>query len=150
MKNLREAKFEHYILGTEEQYKVEARLVKCIERLAQNLTGLRSAATTQFDLLEKSGQASVISSTRWNSMSSSIMSPTATRPSDRFENLEAITEEPEEIPDLVLADASNIRLQASSISATPTESTDIFGFFISHLGPSMVSLDFLLWRIPFA
>jgi hypothetical protein len=141
-KNLREAKFEHYILGTEEQYKVEARLVKCIERLAQSLTGLRSAATTQFDLLEKSGQANGISSTRWNSMSSSIMSPSMTRPSERFENLEAITEEPEDITDLISSDASTHRLRASSITATPTESTDIFGFFISHLGPSMVSLDF--------
>ena len=144
MKNLREAKFEHYILGTEEQYKVEARLVKCIERLAQSLTGLRSAATTQFDLLEKSGQASMFSPSRWNSMSSSIMSPSAIRPTDRFDNLAAITEEPEDIPDLISADSSVGRLGASIISATPTESTDIFGFFVSHLGPSMVSLDFLL------
>lgn len=142
MKNLREAKFEHYILGTEEQYKVEARLVKCIERLAQNLTGLRSAATTQFDLLEKSGQANGISSSRWNSISSSILSPSTTRPSERFENLEAITEEPEDITDLISADASTHWPRASSISATPTESTDIFGFFISHLGPAMVSFNF--------
>ena len=142
MKNLREAKFEHYILGTEEQYKVEARLVKCIERLAQSLTGLRSAATTQFDLLEKSGQVSGNSSSRWNSISSSIMSPGTTRHGERFENLEAITEEPEDITDLTAMDDSTRRLRSSSISSPPTESTDIFGFFISHLGPSMVSLDF--------
>ena len=142
MTNLREAKFEHYILGTEEQYKVEARLVKCIERLAQSLTGLRSAATTQFDLLEKSGQASGNSSSRWNSISSPIMSPGTTRRSERFENLEAITEAPEDITDLISMGDPSHRLRSSSISATPTESTDIFGFFISHLGPSMVSLDF--------
>lgn len=142
MTNLREAKFEHYILGTEEQYKVEARLVKCIERLAQSLTGLRSAATTQFDLLGKSGQASGNSATRWNSVSSSIMSPGTTRHSERLENLAAITEEAEDIAALVSMDDASRRLRSSSISASPTESTDIFGFFISHLGPSMVSLDF--------
>lgn len=143
VKNLREAKLEHYLLGTEEQYKVEARLVKCIERLAQTLVGLRSAATTQFDLLAKSGQTDGTSLSRRNSMSSSLASPGTTRPSERFENLEAITEEPEDTPGLASADTSTNLARTLSISAAPIESADIFGLFISHLGPPMVSLGFL-------
>lgn len=30
-----QAKFEHYVLGTEDEYKIEARLVNCMQRLAQ-------------------------------------------------------------------------------------------------------------------
>ena len=50
-KNLKEAKYEHYIVGREEEYRLEAKLVNCMQRLAQNIGGLRSAATTQFLLL---------------------------------------------------------------------------------------------------
>jgi hypothetical protein len=42
VKNLGEAKYEHYILGTEEEYKIEARLVKCLELMNHNIGGLRS------------------------------------------------------------------------------------------------------------
>ncbi|KAI4172160.1 MAG: hypothetical protein LQ343_003720 [Gyalolechia ehrenbergii] len=50
-KNLLEAKYEHYVAGTEKQYQLEAKLVECMQRLAQNIGGLRSAATTQFLIL---------------------------------------------------------------------------------------------------
>src|SRR5258706_15654704 len=50
-RNLKEAKAEHYILGTESEYSHEARLVNCMQRLAQAIGGLRSAALTQFALL---------------------------------------------------------------------------------------------------
>jgi hypothetical protein len=139
VKNLREAKFELYILGAEEEYKIEARLVKCIERLAQSLTGLRSAATTQFDLIAKSGQANGTPLSRWNSISSPLASPDTIRASERFESLEAITEEPEDATDPSSAEASTDRLRSSSISATANEPNDIFGMFIGQLGPSMVS-----------
>lgn len=52
-KNLKEAKLEHYVLGTEDQYKLEAKLVNCLQKLAQSIGGLRSAATTQFTLLRE-------------------------------------------------------------------------------------------------
>ncbi|KAJ4355003.1 hypothetical protein N0V95_003340 [Ascochyta clinopodiicola] len=54
VKNLGEAKFEHYVLGTEQEYKISARLVKCLEKLIQSIGGLRSAAETQFTLLAQS------------------------------------------------------------------------------------------------
>jgi hypothetical protein len=52
-KNLKEAKLEHYVLGTEDQYKLESNLVNCLQKLAQSIGGLRSAATTQFTLLRE-------------------------------------------------------------------------------------------------
>lgn len=52
---LAEARYEHHPLGTESQYHIEARLVQCVQRLAQDIGGLRSAAATQFALLSESG-----------------------------------------------------------------------------------------------
>ena len=52
-KNLREAKFEHYVAGTEKQYEVEARLGNCVQRVTQSIGGLRSAASMQFGLLKQ-------------------------------------------------------------------------------------------------
>ena len=53
LKSLREAKYEHYVRGTEKQYHQEMLLVKSMQRLSQNIGGLRSAALTQFSLLKK-------------------------------------------------------------------------------------------------
>lgn len=51
--NLKEARNEHYFLGAERQYHIEERLVECVQELAQDIGGLRSAASTQFDLLDQ-------------------------------------------------------------------------------------------------
>lgn len=51
MKNLREAKFEHYFLGHEKLYALERSAAAAIGTLAQSVGGLRSAANTQFALL---------------------------------------------------------------------------------------------------
>jgi hypothetical protein len=51
LKDLREAKFEHYFLGREKVYGVERSIVKAAEILAQSIGGLRSAAKTQQTLL---------------------------------------------------------------------------------------------------
>jgi hypothetical protein len=59
-KNLKEAKYEHYVMGTEREYEVEARLVNCMQRLAQGIGGLRSAASTQFSLLAQSPPAGAV------------------------------------------------------------------------------------------
>lgn len=53
LKNLKEAKFEHYLRGTEKQHRHETLLVESMQRLAQNIGGLRSAAHTQFLLLKE-------------------------------------------------------------------------------------------------
>ena len=138
VKNLREAKFEYYILGTEDEYKIQARLTKCLEKLAQSLIGLRSAATLQFDLLAESGHTGGTPLGHRTPVSSTLASPASIRHSDRFESLAAITEEPEGVADMSSAEASN-ELPSSSVSATITEPSEVFAIFISHLGPSMVS-----------
>ena len=46
-KYLREAKFEHYVLGTERLYEIEERLADCMQMLGQSIGGLKSAAITQ-------------------------------------------------------------------------------------------------------
>ncbi|KAG6015026.1 hypothetical protein E4U54_004419 [Claviceps lovelessii] len=51
LRNLREAKFEHYLVGHENVYVVERSIVKATETLAQSIGGLKSAAKTQQTLL---------------------------------------------------------------------------------------------------
>ncbi|KAL6856790.1 Fusaric acid resistance protein-like domain-containing protein [Trichoderma novae-zelandiae] len=51
LKNLREAKFEDYLLGRERIYVLQRSTVKAIETLARSIGGLRSAANTQLSLL---------------------------------------------------------------------------------------------------
>src|SRR6185436_11662387 len=52
-KNLREAKYEHYVVGDERIYKLDKSVYKSMETLAQSIGGLRSAAETQFELLKE-------------------------------------------------------------------------------------------------
>ncbi|KAL7910566.1 Fusaric acid resistance protein-like domain-containing protein [Trichoderma velutinum] len=52
LKNLREAKFEDYLLGRERIYALQRSTVKAIETLARSIGGLRSAANTQLSLLK--------------------------------------------------------------------------------------------------
>lgn len=150
-KNLKETKFEHCFVGTENEYHLEAKLVDCVQRLAQNIGGLHSAATTQFLLLARpatSGAATPIGSiyspahidTSFSSMEDGLMSP-----SENYGVLMAITDSPEDYrhpedngkPVYTI----NRRREGSDDSFLPTISTpsDIFSRFILHLGPSMVS-----------
>ncbi|CAD6444534.1 6400fd72-2887-4d17-b4c0-db2a38c545ae [Sclerotinia trifoliorum] len=162
--NLKEAKLEHYVLGTENQYAIEARLVCCMHTLAQSIGGLRSAALTQFSLLQEPPVSSATPTGSHGFPSSQIYPigrPISSK-SDRFAVLGAIEEAPEEGSDL---DAVSERPKfltrqgtettLSSI-AMPTVRTpsEIFGRFILHLGPSMKSLAYTLSQIleelPFA
>lgn len=138
-KDLKEAKNEHYLLGTEKEYEIEARLVKCMERLAQNIGGLRSAASTQFTLLRSSyGPGN-------NSLASSFprldspQFPDFSSVRDRIHSLSAIYEAPEESSD---AGGDQTPKRASSTDAssiaTVLSPADMFSTFISHLGPPMV------------
>ncbi len=143
-KNLKEAKFEHYVMGTEKQYHLEAKLVTCMQGLSQNIGGLRSAAETQFLLLAESTaaggvtrQSSLISSPPLRT-SLSFASDTMTPPLDLRSSLAAIDEVSEE--DRTPTDMSNHHRQLSGSSSLQTMHTpaDIFARFIDHLGPSMV------------
>lgn len=143
-KNLKEAKYEHYFLGAEKEYQLEAKLVNCMQRLAQNIGGLRSAATTQFLLLAQpgvSGSATPASTTYaptpkfgyFTSIPSSLTSP----PEDHGV-LAAIDETPEGPPfeDSPLVHSFS---EGGSVHSV-TSPSDIFARFIIQLGPSMVSV----------
>ena len=147
-KNLKEAKYEHYVLGTEKEYQLEARLVNCIQRLAQNVGGLRSAATTQFLLLSQStasGSATPASTTNAPTPKFGYFAPISsslTSPSEDHGVLAAIDESPE---DTSWEDTAHSFEENGSIHSI-TSPSDIFAKFVIQLGPSMVSTLFLLIR----
>lgn len=156
-KNLRESKYEYYMLGREEIYKQDKAVVRRMETLSQSLGGLRSAANTQFELLkEKSGGpaadqpvspgADVLTPVHGRTMSHQL------RSGGRFAVLSAIDEAPDERSDR--DEAPTPFSQASFVTdpniATPGSArtpSDIFEIFIHRLGPSMKSLVHTLSEI---
>ncbi|KAF2436162.1 hypothetical protein EJ08DRAFT_655855 [Tothia fuscella] len=149
LKNLREAKFEHYLLGTEEEYKIERKLTKCIERLAQDLVGLRSAAATQFSLLAESG-SNQKGFMGMDSLASPLQSPLLRVAYDRNPGLTPITEESESPLGASIESHGFSFSDHSQGHVTPplvTAPADIFSLFIRELGPSMKSLAYTLKEI---
>lgn len=154
-RTLGEAKFEHYMLGTEEEYKLEANLVLCMQKLQQSIGGLRSAATTQFSLLREAreigGSSPVIPKRHFPSIGE------LTRAPERFAQLSAIEETAEEGSD---QDVDTIGLGpqspptlgrtasvASAFMPTVRTPSEIFSRFMLYLGPSMKSLAYTLSQI---
>lgn len=151
-KNLKEAKLEHYVLGTEKQYELEEKLVNCMQRLAQSIGGLRSAATTQFALLKETpdGNETVTSNTVRFAVPEVQEEPTARNRPDRFGVLTAIDEASEESSGA--EDAVTLKLQRNDSYASmggmkAKTPSDIFTRFILQLGPSMKSLAYTLSEI---
>ncbi|KAF9733107.1 hypothetical protein PMIN01_08790 [Paraphaeosphaeria minitans] len=160
VKNLGEAKYEHYTLGTEEEYKIASRLVKCLEELMQSIGGLRSAAETQFTLLTQTNTpndgaraAMTDLSTASSEMplmqngSSPVISPSLNHTDRRSSILASIDELPESLA-YVSDDESgqpngnSIRLpEGIQSNLTPA---DMFTVFIAHLGPPLKSLAYTL------
>ncbi|KAI9790313.1 MAG: hypothetical protein M1835_001073 [Candelina submexicana] len=152
-KNLTEAKWEHYVVGREDVYKNEERLARCLERLAQNIGGLRSAAETQFHLLSQLGTAGASSSATTACTSSSSRTPSFPAvvsfpmPED-YGVLAAVNEAPEELSDIEnLRQSSGENSNENSSFPTPQSSANIFTTFIVYLGPSMKSLAYTLKQI---
>ncbi|KZF20086.1 hypothetical protein L228DRAFT_256962 [Xylona heveae TC161] len=140
-KNLREAKFEHYALGTEAQYHIEARLVNCMQRLAQNIGGLRSAATMQFTLLAQSWSGGTTNPT----YASSMLSGFHDQREESAGTLSVIEEAPEDGDLFNMTQPSSMGQSVASLP--PITPADIFSRFILHLGPSMKSLTYTLKQI---
>ncbi|KAJ6286916.1 hypothetical protein J3E71DRAFT_207907 [Bipolaris maydis] len=171
VKNLGEAKFEHYALGTEAEYKINARLVKCVETLMQSLGGLRSAAETQFTLLAQPapGEAasqpmptngtvtSSIFSEHAMSQSPQLISPTLRHSDRRGSILASIDELPESSEASAICSAAESddesnqmnQMLAKSINLSKSNLTpaDIFSVFIAQLGPPMKSLAYTLREV---
>ena len=143
-KNLKEAKYEHYVVGTEKEYQLEAKLVNCIQRLAQNIGGLRSAAFTQFLLMAQPGMSGSVTpaSTMYASTPKlghfSVASNSMTSPSEDQGVLAATDEMPEDASFGDRPPAHPFPEDGSVYSVTSP--SDIFARFITQLGPSMVSI----------
>ncbi|KAL7269959.1 hypothetical protein RUND412_007347 [Rhizina undulata] len=148
LKNLGEAKYEHYVKGTEKEYQFEKDLVQCMQRLAQHIGGLKSAATTQFDLLRQAQkhpwaqqEPIGISGDR---QESSLVDP-FTPPEHEAHPFLRASAAADEGGDLDGEDgrsthtAHNTRTQV-----VEPASVAIFEEFIYHLGPPMKSLAYTL------
>lgn len=156
-KNLREAKFERYFLGQEKIYQLDRAVVRSMERLAQSIGGLRSAANTQFALLKES--LGPLGSGMMSPASTSAYSPVLTRTSSntlksggRFFTLSAIDEASDESnnEEERNIDRANDRRRGSAATAAsiPLKNpSEIFELFIQLLGPSMKSLAYTLSEV---
>ncbi|KAH3920001.1 hypothetical protein HBI56_033660 [Parastagonospora nodorum] len=172
VKNLGEAKFEHYALGTEQEFKINARLVKCLEKLMQNIGGLRSAAETQFSLLAQTDTHGTESAIFGNgTVTSSVFSEHALstsppqlgspgmehaeRRSSILASIDEVGESSAEPSAAASAEASDDESMQKSRSSTkiPTSiqnnltPADMFSIFIAHLGPPMKSLAYTLREV---
>ena len=157
--NLSEAHWEHYLLGTEKCYEIEQRLVKCMQRLAQDIGGVRSAATTQFYLLAESAKKGEIvhrpGSPGANAPAATHSPPGQTPllirdfapssgPSDDFPFLpddEQATASQISHEDSQVPGAASRRVSTSKLVGPSAASADhMFTTFIEALGPSLVRL----------
>ncbi|KAG9786157.1 hypothetical protein KCU88_g2278, partial [Aureobasidium melanogenum] len=140
---LKEAKYEHYLLGTERQGWIEARLAQCVERISQSIGGLRSAAAMQFVVTEEPPFGSAlrsdalgISAPFWgNSLSNSMTKVDDTDLLSYFIRPSSGPTSPSEPP------------KPSASEAPFRTPAQIFELFIENLGPSMRSLAFTLKEI---
>lgn len=148
-KNLIEAKYEHYVLGREKEYRIEVKLVRCLQRLSQSIGGLYSAANTQFTLIKSSPYINHSDSVMPSKASSLFGSQLISEPGEVRGPLEPISESPElpldrHIPFSPLAPSFNNNNPDSRPSLSPS---DMFTTFITQLGPPMKSLAFTLKSI---
>ena len=149
---LRQAKYEHCVLGTENEYYLEAKLVKCMQKLAHNIGALRGAATIQFKLVaqfpDTAFSTPAWSSSSLNNLRGSLKSPESLESEEPRGMLPSINETPEECSD---TDAvyNNVGSFSGSQSAIETASSppEMFSMFIAHLGPPMKSLAYTLKQI---
>lgn len=143
--NLKEAKYEHYVAGTERQYHLEVRLAHCIQRVTQSIGGLRSAATMQFDLISHVDPASKQPSA-WSTIASTPygMRSVSTFSSEAAFGLGSIDEREEEEEGHDGNTNSGDVTANGSFSQSPDA---IFNQFIKTLGPSMRSLAYTMKEI---
>ena len=140
LKSLQDAKYEHYVQGTEKVYRQESLLVESMQRLAQNIGGLRSAAFTQYSLMREVAKHEV----------SGPMHIVAHEGTEEDAATHQIFTPPDHKNDF-LAEASWLSNSASGLTSSqgepeeeisspfPSSPLAVFEEFIIHLGPPMVS-----------
>ena len=142
-KLVKEAKLEHYVAGTEREYRLEKRLVRCVQDINQNMGGLQSAANLQFQLLKQTQQGSGIFSPGRNILVRKNSSTSYPGVWSVFEEATlTLSREPEEAdltaePQTMHVPVSNLDHEGRVSTATPSPQR-MFEVFIEHLGPSMV------------
>ncbi|RAL07575.1 WD40 repeat-like protein [Aspergillus homomorphus CBS 101889] len=148
---VREAKMEHFVVGTEKEYRLEKTLVRWVQDITHNMGGLRSAAHLQFQLLKQTKAAEAAhqgTDPGFGLGSGPLPSPWSLHEDRPL--LEPIYERPEEEL-LEAAGADGFNFYAENGTGRGAEQVlypaDIFAVFISHLGPSMRSLAFTLKEI---
>lgn len=139
MTTLREAKIEHYLLGRENTYALDKRLIKSLETLSQAIGGLRSALQTQLTLLKEGPNSGLpLLSGLFSPEPPSRMSRAVSYFSD--EQLSIIEEDEFERRSIPFSQ-SDPTLDQTPIFRVPS---DIFALFLALLGPSMKSLAYTL------
>ncbi|KAL2833242.1 transcriptional regulator of RNA polII, SAGA, subunit-domain-containing protein [Aspergillus cavernicola] len=149
---VKEAKLEHYVRGTEKEYRLEKNLVRWVQDITHNMGGLRSAASLQFLLLK---QTKPVESTGPQGIDAFLHGVDTRRPLSPWSipedrpSLGRIDERPEE--EVSEADAVRPDLSRRQTSESDADAfllpADMFAIFIDHLGPSMRSLAFTLKEI---
>ncbi|TKA63815.1 hypothetical protein B0A49_10928 [Cryomyces minteri] len=146
-KNLSEARYEHYVLGTEKEYVIDAQLVERMHRLSQDIGGLRSAAATQFSLIntplvDGGATPTAISSKPIDLDTSFKPSSFGSVVDTQLPSIDEVSEEFNDTGDTATSGPSS-----TCNDATAASPADVFSMFIMHLGPSMKSLAYTLKQI---
>jgi Fusaric acid resistance protein-like len=151
-KNLKESKYENYVLGTERRYSIEAKLVHCVQRITQSIGGLRSAAAMQFIVVKEPPPRSrgERSGRDLDSYGSTLSTPLNFRsPSRTFSGELSTSTLPaiDEVPDEEDRDDDAIVGAGGRRASHIKSPAEIFSLFIAHLGPCMHSMAFTLKEI---
>ena len=155
--HLAEARYEHFILGTEQEWHAERQLVDCLQKIAQDMGGLRSAAATQFALMKDkpvrrqmaSGTSTPLAPLRSRRGSNSSINTTYRGRDDlaarMLESIEELSEnssnDGDRKPNHTLRHTSVNSTIAYSIRPSPGQAADLFDLFMDQLGPPMVRLS---------
>ncbi|KAF7175333.1 hypothetical protein CNMCM7691_007924 [Aspergillus felis] len=160
-KLVREAKLEHFVVGTEKEYRLEKNLVRWVQDITHNMGGLRSAASLQFQLLKQAKLVDPVSCRDKRDAPNGtdhVPSPSPYSLHGHSALLESIDEMPEQHlggEEEAVAEDDH-RLGGDHFDPNPARGSsvehtlhpeDLFALFISHLGPSMRSLAFTLKEI---
>ena len=148
IKNLKEAKYELYVAGRQREYQLEKQLVSCMQRLSQSIGGLRSAASTQFLLLEQNvnaGGATPVTGVRTPLLRSSSFALLAEQPTLPSGNQAILTSIDEISEDSGESESPSQSPHPSSLAdsgylPTANSPAEMFTRFVTQLGPSMVSI----------
>jgi hypothetical protein len=140
-KLVKEAKLEHYVAGTEREYRLEKSLVRIVQDINQNIGGLQSAATLQFQLLKQSQlhETAPRGSKSTAQEEDPIISPdgwSAFEDAGSLASIDQLEDEPIEEQSL---DVPALNVDQEDGIDQPVQSPQrMFEVFINHLGPSLV------------